>query len=62
MFQIIQEILKKKIAYQTPENILKLIFKVVTKYWKMNSFLENALWKMNNFLENVNAETNRLLV
>ena len=38
MFQIIQEILKKKIAYQTPENILKLIFKVVTKHWKMRKF------------------------
>ena len=25
----------KKIAYQTLENILKLIFKVVTKHWKM---------------------------
>ena len=28
----------KKIAYQIPKNILKLIFKVVTKHWKMRQF------------------------
>ena len=34
---------KKKFAYQTLENILKLIFKVITKHQKRDSFLENAL-------------------
>ena len=28
----------KKITYQTPENILKRIFKVVTKHWKIRQF------------------------
>ena len=28
----------EKIAYQTSENILKLIFKVVTKHWKIRQF------------------------
>ena len=28
----------KKIAYQTPKNILKLIFKSITKHWKMRQF------------------------
>ena len=30
--------INKKIAYQTPENILKLIFKVVTKHQKIIYF------------------------
>ena len=30
--------MKRKIAYQTPKNILKLIFKVVTKHWKIRQF------------------------
>ena len=46
----------KKIAYQTPKNILK----VVTKHWKMKQFSRNTLWKMNNFLENINTETNKV--
>ena len=29
---------RKKIAYQTPKNILKLIFKVVIKHLKMRQF------------------------
>ena len=38
-----------KIAYQTPENILKRIFKVITKHWKIRQFsrkcsLENELF------------------
>ena len=40
---------KKKFAYQSLENILELIFKVITKHQKKDSFLENALWKMNHF-------------
>ena len=32
---VLNYIRKKKIAYQTPKNILKLIFKVITKYQKM---------------------------